>query len=847
MNSNKISKMKMSEIIENYGLPMAFLYYIDDKGRTQQMLRSTYKPDALGERLKEFESKIKEVQIKSINSPLEINGIVSVMNEYEDIIDKEQYIFLMAKLLKEDVEGELQLINGQKRFNEVVYQTYLPKHLKGNYSLKQALTSAKVLLSDVDIMFGEIDSSSKKPKFESSQEFVGNKKAIMRAKENSLKKLEEIENTVGLENLLKRLEPYHMITFFKYQNVATTLMSYLYFKYPDNIKIFENKELVEYDTENDVVKPHYEFEDFLNLTKEYFEYVNVDKLLLLSVFSYYAKTKNQNRDFTIEEFNELKDLLDKIGKLVDNNKRKVEFIVSNNDDRNDNKNTVYKISYDDIVSLVEDMSKHFINGIFYDDKKLRNLFDNIISGNISIDSIAPNDFKKTVKDVTVRDILLLLENQPNGLQYIIESNILSEKNIYMILDKKKDFDAEQISFLINKNILDINDILKLYMQDKVSLENVKLLKENLKERNVESIVSESKLVELYLDPSKKEEFDKYRRIFKTLKIDETADEIKQIKDNNDNEDKIKEIEKSILQRQKDIGEKILGQSANLLESDKMYELYHMGLLQIDTIIDYIGADAVKDLYASGKLKPIDAKRLYDDSILKIDMIRDVLKSNNLSDTEKLVLIYSTFPSTEDKNDVEIRESLIKYIRNPDDTNNFNKKRKIKQKDHDINPIIDDRIKKYASDPCARWNLISSLDKQYSEEYLKDGNIIFYLPNEGKYIIEKLYTKDYKAAYGAATYILDEDLFNKNKEDIIVSKKVNRSYLVGLEKIQRGKEIKKIVHTGWGNAIIKYFDIDKSDKYSEKEKKKIRELAEKVEKSKKRLGKSLDDEDDSNVK
>ena len=109
--------------------------------------------------------------------------------------------------------------------------------------------------------------------------------------------------------------------------------------------------------------------------------------------------------------------------------------------------------------------------------------------------------------------------------------------------------------------------------------------------------------------------------------------------------------------------------------------------------------------------------------------------------------------------------------------------------------------------------------------------MFYLPNKGKYIIEKLYKKNNEPAYGSATYIIDEEDFENRRSEIIKNGKVDKKVLV---EMKQGEKAKKIIHTGWGNAIAKYFDIDNPSKYTERQSKKIRKLAKQVEDSKKVL-------------
>ena len=137
--------------------------------------------------------------------------------------------------------------------------------------------------------------------------------------------------------------------------------------------------------------------------------------------------------------------------------------------------------------------------------------------------------------------------------------------------------------------------------------------------------------------------------------------------------------------------------------------------------------------------------------------------------------------------------------------------------------------KFVTDPCSRWKLISALDKEYSQEYLEDGHLITYLSNEEKYIIEKLFDKHRRPAYGAATYILDERTFKENRDKIIQENKINKNELVALRK-QESSSVKKIIHSGWGNAILKYFDVKESKKYTKEQCRVIQGLVEEVEES-----------------
>ena len=412
--------------------------------------------------------------------------------------------------------------------------------------------------------------------------------------------------------------------------------------------------------------------------------------------------------------------------------------------------------------------------------------------------------------------------------------MLQEEEIEEFLRVKRKFTDEQTLYYINKGLLQEEKAFELYNEGRITLENLEYVKFNAEGKDFSKILLPEKLVELYLDSEKKVEFEKYRKLYKLFIIDETKQEKLDREIKQENPKAIKALERKILTRRKANGINILEQSEELLEDEYMYDLYRKGLLLIDTVIDYVGYGAVSKLFASGELKPIDVKRLMDDKILTEAMLEEVFKNDTLTENQKLILIYSSF-SSDDEKDAEMRNKFIGYMseRIESFTESTGETR-IRTGDG----IVQDVQIKHVTDPWTRWNLISSLDKDYSQEYLKDGCIIFYLPNRSKYVIEKLYDKNNKPAYGAATYVLDENVFKTHENEIIVNGCINRTHLVSLNKNQM-QGVKKLVHTGWASALIRYFDIENSKEYTEEEKADIKEKAEHVEKTKKPLSRDDD--------
>ena len=99
--------------------------------------------------------------------------------------------------------------------------------------------------------------------------------------------------------------------------------------------------------------------------------------------------------------------------------------------------------------------------------------------------------------------------------------------------------------------------------------------------------------------------------------------------------------------------------------------------------------------------------------------------------------------------------------------------------------------------------------------------------------QKLYDKDRKPATDGATYILSKDVYEQNKDEFYQDGRINISKLYALKNGET-KGVKRFIHTGWANAIVKYYDLDNIQKYSRQQIIETQKLAEQVEKSKREI-------------
>ena len=752
-------------------------------------LRATYRYNVDEKSYRAFE----EEMLNHRRSSGSFEGYVNLISKHIDVFDKDLYVFRIARLLSAEVDTEKSVFYKGNLESRVLLDS--PK-----VNRQQALQNAKRALKKIDVI--DIEMSKKRLDIYSSQEFIGNKNFFEKKKEKSAAAIQRIEEVIGFENLLSYIRPTDLIQCCRYPNLGNALA----------IKIIESgielnngqdeKVTIEdrfLDSEEAKKKAEasngqakaFKWEVFYAMVKKYDYYMDVDKVLLLANSVFYNKYGDKLDNFTEEEARELKEFTEKIGILLENKKVAIESPRFNR-----------IISYTDIDEWVKTLNKHYIGGKFYTDDEILALANDIVNGRTDVSVLSKEVFDE-VMQFTTEEIGYIIESSPESLQFLLENGYIDEKTALEAIDKQEEVLPKELIYAYQQSLLTNEKIAELLDKQVITFEDIYVLKENeVEDKPLDTVVSNKRLIELYFDKDRIQEFEEYRRLYKLLKLEGKS-----------------------VQEQKENADLLIEESMDLLEEDKMYDLYHMGLIPVDTAIEFVGQGALIKAFASGELKPNDSKRLYDEGVITIQMIREVLKDRGIDDGQKLVLIYSTFP---DREDVKTRAKLLDYLNDASDNFKGPTKGQRKKKEPEKNTTFTPQ-NKFVTDPCSRWKLISALDKEYSQEYLEDGHLITYLSNEEKYIIEKLFDKHRRPAYGAATYILDERTFKENRDKIIQENKINKNELVALRK-QESSSVKKIIHTGWGNAILKYFDVKESKKYTREQCRVIQGLVEEVEES-----------------
>ena len=238
---------------------------------------------------------------------------------------------------------------------------------------------------------------------------------------------------------------------------------------------------------------------------------------------------------------------------------------------------------------------------------------------------------------------------------------------------------------------------------------------------------------------------------------------------------------------------------------------------------YIKQSLTEKQYENGEIQPGKLRELYDSRKINLDDVESLIRKIN-DNTEKYIIIGAIFPG-EDDEEREIRDLLISECIEVESTYT----RKSENNKQITNKTNKKEVNMHITDAFARMELFKQLDTEFTINMSQDGHAIIRLPNLKSVIIEKMIDKkNGEIVYGNATYILDEDYYNKYDIRFIREGKVCRQELVKAKE-KNPEEVTKINHVvdKWGENIKEEFGIIPNSRWSEEEIAKIDEAIERV--------------------
>ena len=746
MMSKKLEELKFKDIVSQFGIPVG----IED-------IRAAYKYNAKSTRVKEFEQKLGSFSNNNTTKGLEL------LNEYEEIFDKEIYIFHIAKLIEQDLREEEKSSFLGKKHSTFIKFVGERKNKNNKASL---VSTAKELLESSDVADLNIDPKTRKIIVDLSQDYIGKAGVLTRRKTRSEKKMVQIQNSLKLENIVKELYPSDIPDISRYPNFGNVLAIDLY-KEAQSDRGDSKEEKVE--DLNRAKKAFYR-SDFEKMIRSNIQYIDIDKLLLLYLRVKYEVVKSES--FSKKDAEELDKMSKQVYTFLDDS-----YITMYT--------TRYKetIQFDRLQKSIEDVNTRFFGDKFYTDDMLKETRNNITAGKKPM-SDYPKDIIARIINEEPDIITILSKVNFKSLEYLCKNDFITIENVQKI--NIGSFPVEEIYYLYSIQKINIEIIKDEYFSKRISDTVLYELKDIFTENDINKLVDDSRLVELYLDNPNSDDYIEYRNLYYNLKIDK------------------KDLNKRI-----EVGTSLVSKFQNKLEFSNLLDLLYQDLIPLEVIAKACN-ETVSAVIATVRARPSEIRKKYENNFITYDMICELLCNKKINNFNKLVLIFSTFSGYDDE---KIRNKFINYYIS---SNIIDKDLKNKIKDKFENSKIVDI-----------WNCINELDNEYDQEVISNGVVIFRLPNIKKYIIKQLFNSNYEPIYGSAIYLFDQEVFEDNKDSILQKNDLNISKI---QELMDDNKAVKLIGTGWDNFIKLFINGQKDAKYTKDQLNKINnDLLKKVKK------------------
>lgn len=451
--------------------------------------------------------------------------------------------------------------------------------------------------------------------------------------------------------------------------------------------------------------------------------------------------------------------LERISRELKKNKYSRDVVYNVKDENGQKIITTDKQGIDDFLEKCTDTK-------YLSDEYIEKLHEDLSKG------IIPEDIEELrIAGVDVADVINVMDNYEENQRKKEKEHLLeTAKELTNYLKQNGKIDSEHIIKLymdgnVSLNLLgavDISDLSKEYFEDKL----LEVFGENVFINNEET----------------NNRIKKYGNLYSMLRekgqIDTTTDQIVE---------KLSEV----------FGEEFI---PGIID-----DLYKMKIANMQDGLQWLGGEFLTELYKQENLRPVEIRRLYNEGTINFEDLTSMVKLLN-DNTEQFMVISSLFPEAES---IEIRQELFKKCLKLDDSlkedDKGTKRKKGKKSDN--------KYEQYITDPGERFKAAQLLDKEYSLKMTSDGHAIMHLPNLQTVWIEKMLDKDGNPYYGAASYFVNEEYFEKNKDTILVEDKVKRRKL---SQNSESKSIEKLIHspTGWVKGVKRILKINEETRTPE---------------------------------
>ncbi len=767
---------KWSKVIDDIGIPVELEDYracyniIDDRNYKEE--------EEWEKKVVEFETKLlqigKDVPDEKSESEMEklVNQIKRLIVQYSDIFDKNYYVLNINRLLFEEIGKNDSLVHREQAGPEIFGNSQLPiaRLADNNVAVK-----GKIIKKNLTLGISKIPASldSKSDRMENSKYYLEKidysinsahaspeyKEELNRIMDNNTSIFKELSKYIGLNEISKYLQ----LEDLQYIGIDRYAGDYCYIRAKKIIN-----ENLEYG-ENDKI-----LSDFI---LENCGYIDPVKYLLLSNENYYSYIINNIDDSSFDALNELKLRISILENMVEN--EDMQMVSSRYVDEEGNK---IPISLKSLKRKVEELERHFINKRYCENlEEERGKYIGQIEG-YDIWELNVSDIKKL--NFSKEEMSELFSKEPEIIDYFLTANVINLDELSDILEVSRSISYEETRILLEHGFMDEENAISLYIKGKIDFSVLEELQnEPMENISFENAVNEGKLVQLYFDKNKRDEFIKYRNAFKLFKLKDKT-----------------------LEEKMDVAYSILDQNIELNDTDKLFDLYNMGLMPIQMIIELHGDMEIKQLIVEKKLKAGDIRELLNNGTLSNEMIEEIMIDERVSKEVKTFLMIDLYPTSSEED--ETRRKYLRELSELDKAQRgsiYDRTGEAREEDgfYERNTKI-----KNITDMAYRYQFLTFFDDNTTLEIFDDGNVKLFLPDRGEYIIEKMLTED--DGYGQATYFFSEDVYEKNKDRIVQNKAINVSACKRIHQ-ENPQNTLRVIHTidieKWAERICEHMGVE----------------------------------------
>lgn len=436
-------------------------------------------------------------------------------------------------------------------------------------------------------------------------------------------------------------------------------------------------------------------------------------------------------------------------------------------------NAKYKVVDNDGETIIEADEKNIEEFLARctDTRYLSDLYIDKLHANLAVGTFPENLEELKIAGVGLEDVTHIIESYEEAEDKDEKEKLLTSANALA-------------SYLLRNTELKEEDFIDLYVNGNANLELIEQMKlGEMPKEYFDTRFMELFSEDVYFDTKESNtKLKRYANLYSVLReqeqIDTTTD---------------------------DLVVKLSGMFGEEFIPNIMGELYKTGIADIEEAMQWLGGEFIATQYKQEVLQPVEIREMYNKG--KIDLQELAGMISLLEDnTEKFMVISSLFPEAES---IEIRQELFKRCLELGDSlkedDKGTKRKKGKKSDN--------KYDQYITDPGERFKAAQLLDKEYLLKMTSDGHAIMHLPNLQTVWIEKMLDKDGNPYYGAASYFVNEEYFEKNKDTILVEDKVKRRKL---SQNSESKSIEKLIHspTGWVKGVKRILKINEETRTPE---------------------------------